>query len=167
MYEIGTKVIYKNEGVCEITDIIIRNFRGQKMEYYVLKPMHKKGAEVYVPTKNNELVGKMRKIIDRQSIIELIRSVHNEGIIWIDNGNERKEFYREILAKGDRKDLLKLIKTLHIHKQNQKEAGKKLHISDERFLKDAEYMIYDEFSYVLDIPQNEVLAFIMDKAEKL
>ena len=53
-----------------------------------------------------------------------------------------------------------MIKALYIHKQQQKQRGRKLHLADEKFLRDAEKMLYDEFAYVLEISPNEVLNFI-------
>ncbi|MEE0859328.1 MAG: CarD family transcriptional regulator [Acutalibacteraceae bacterium] len=165
MYSIGATVIYRNEGVCEITDIIVRRFKDKDMEYYVLKPIYKDNAEIYVPKNNAELVSKMKKVLTKDEILELINAMPCEEDIWVSNESDRKDKYKEILARGDRTELVRLIKTLYIHKQNQKKAGKKLHLADERFLKDAERILYDEFAYVLNIAQDEVLPFIMGKIE--
>ena len=42
-----------------------------------------------------------------------------------------------------------------------KEAGKKLHTSDEQFFREAEKVIYDEFALVLNLRYDEVLPFIV------
>lgn len=167
MYNVGTTVIYKNEGVCRITEITERRFRDKNIEYYVLKPVHKDDSEIYVPKNNKELLGKMRKILSREEILEIIKTMPNEESIWIADENERKEYYREILIRGDRTELVRLIKTLYLHKQNQKKTGKKLHIADEKFLKDAEHLLYDEFAFVLNIAKDEVLPFITGELEKI
>jgi CarD family transcriptional regulator len=52
-----------------------------------------------------------------------------------------------------------------LHQQELKEKGKKLRVSDERFLKDAEKVLYDEFAHVLDIKREEVLPFIFEQIE--
>lgn len=166
MYNIGTTVIYKNEGVCRITEITERRFKDKNIEYYVLKPVHKDDSEIYVPKNNKELLSKMRKILSKEEILELIKTMPDEENIWIADENERKEHYREILVKGDRTELVRLIKTLYLHKQNQKKTGKKLHIADEKFLKDAEHLLYDEFAFVLNISKDEVLPFITGELEK-
>ena len=102
----------------------------------------------------------MRKVLSKDEIMQLIKKMPEEGNIWIEDSDERKESYKKILESGERTELVKLIKTLHTHKQKQKKSGKKLRISDERILKDAERMLYDEFAYVLDIPHSEVVPFI-------
>ena len=45
----------------------------------------------------------------------------------------------------------------------QKKSGRKLHIADERILKDAEHIFYDEIAFVLNISQNEVVPFIHEQ----
>jgi len=165
MYKIGTTVIYRSEGVCRITDITVKRFRDKKIEYYVLKPVYKENSEIFVPKDNLELVGKMKRVMTKEEIYSLINNMPNEESIWIANENDRKEKYKEILVRGDRTELVQLIKTLYVHKQNQKQVGKKLHLADERFLKDAERMLYDEFAFVLDITPSQVLPFIVGEIE--
>ena len=70
---------------------------------------------------------------------------------WIENEQERKAKYKEIIAKGDRRELIRLIKSVYLHGQKLKLTGKKLHVVDERFLKEAERLLYDEFAHVLKI----------------
>ena len=81
--------------------------------------------------------------------------------MWIDDENKRKEFFHNILVEGDRRKLIMMIKTIYLHQQEQfKNNKRKLHISDERFFKDAEKLLYDEFAYVLGIEPHQVIDFI-------
>lgn len=166
MYKIGDTVIYKSEGVCTVVDIVVKNFKEKEMEYYVLKPVYKENSEVFVPKNNTELISKMRQVLTRQEIISLIKSMPDESDIWIDDENQRKSYYKQLIANGDRTELIRLIKTLFNYKEKQKNAGRKLHTTDEKFLKDAEKILYDEFAYVLNISQKEVVPFIAGELEK-
>lgn len=166
MYKIGDTVIYKSEGVCTVADIVVKVFREKEMEYYVLKPVYKENSEVFVPKNNTELTSKMRQVLTRQEIISLIKSMPDESDIWIDDENQRKSYYKQLIANGDRTELIRLIKTLFNYKEKQKNAGRKLHTTDEKFLKDAEKILYDEFAYVLNISQKEVIPFIAGELEK-
>ncbi len=163
MYKAGTFVIYRNEGVCEIKGIIQKEFRDKMMEYYVLIPVHNKNAELLVPKSNASLVAKMRDVLSKEEIMAIIRQMPHEEVIWIDNEDVRKEKYKEIVSEGDRIKLARLIKTLYRHKEMQKKSGRKLHIADERILKDAEHIFYDEIAFVLNISQNEVVPFIHEQ----
>ena len=96
---------------------------------------------------------------------ELIRTLPNEDYCWIENDNQRKEKYREIIKSGNRKELMKMIRTLYLYQQELKKDGKKIHAADDKFFKDAEKVLYDEFAYVLDIEQEDVVSFICDQFE--
>ena len=160
MYGVGMFVIYGNEGVCEIKGIVQKEFRDKVLEYYVLNPVHNKNAEVLVPKNNVSLVSKMRSVLSKEEIMAIIHQMPKEEMIWIDNEDLRKEKYKAIISEGDRIQLVRLIKTLYLHKEKQKKSGRKLHIADERLLKDAEHMLYDEVAFVLDMTQSEVVPFI-------
>lgn len=61
----------------------------------------------------------------------MIRSIPNCESIWDDNANIRREEYKKIINSADRKELLKLLKTLHEKKSSLEGTGKNLSVSDE------------------------------------
>lgn len=158
-------ILYGAQGVCRIEAIVEESFGSSPVKYYVLKPVYNENSTIYVPVENAELTSKMRRILSPEEIFVLIQSMPYEDSIWIENENERKEKYKGIIAQGDRVELVKMIKTLYLHQQERKAIGKKLHISDERFFKEAEKMLYDEFALVLNIEQDEVLPFILEQIQ--
>lgn len=158
-------VMYASQGVCKITDITTKEVCGQKIEYYVLKPIYSDTALLYIPIANEKLASQLRRVLTKDEIIDLIKSLKEEDVEWIENENMRKEKYKELLSCGDRRGLIGMIRTLYIHKEKLSEHGKKLHIVDERFFKDAEKILYDEFALVLDIKTDEVLPFIKKQLE--
>lgn len=160
MYKKNDMIVYGNEGVCKITDIISRRFADKIMDYYVLKPYYNEKSVLYIPIQNEELTSKMKKILSIEEIYEIIHMVPDEDDHWIDNDNQRKERYKEILRDGDRKEIMKMIRSLYLHQQKLKESGKKFHMTDDKFFKEAEKILYDEFAYVLDIKQEDVIPFI-------
>ena len=93
-------------------------------------------------------------------IIGIIRELPAEPNIWVDDDNERKLRYNEIITSGDRKRCLLMVRTLRSHQKELAEKGKRLHIADERALKEGQRLIHDEFSYVLNIEPDEVGNFI-------
>lgn len=163
MHNINDMVLYGTEGICRITDISVRNMHGEDIEYYVLKPVGENNSTIFVPTGSETLTAKMRRIMSAEEIYALIRTMPDEEIEWIENENMRKQRYKEILADGDRKELVRMIKAIYLHEQERKKIGKKLHLSDEKFLKDAEKLLYEEFAHVLNIKKDEVLPFIMEQ----
>ena len=112
---------------------------------------------------NEKLIAKMRRILSEEEIYELIKAMPDKNGAWIENKNERNEYFRSILSNGDRAEIIKLIKIIYQHKEELKAIGKKLHASDEQFFKEAEKVIYDEFALVLNIRYDQVLPFIVDQ----
>ena len=100
----------------------------------------------------------MRKLLSVEEINHLIDSMPEEETNWIVNENERREYFKQVIAGGDHLELIKMIKAIYIHKNERQAAGKRLHTTDERFFKDAEQILYDEFQYVLKLESKSDLA---------
>ena len=166
MYKVNDTVLYGNEGICQIENIIEKKLTNQSIEYYVLKPVYKDNATVYVPTQNQDLVKKMKKLLSYDEIMDLIQNMPDCPVDWIENDNQRKEKYRVIIRSGDHKQLIQMVKTLYHHKKSLEKTGKKFHVSDEKFMKEAENILYEEFAYVLNIKKEDVIPFICQCIEE-
>lgn len=160
MYNVNDAVVYASYGVCVISAIEERDFSGENIEYYILRPVGDKKNTFYVPTSNSALKDKMRSIYSRKEVNNLISMMSDEQCIWIDNDFQRKEEYRKIIDKGDRLELVRLIKTLYEKNAELNKQHKKLRSTDEKFLREAENMLYDEFAYSLSIPREKVVDYI-------
>lgn len=166
MFQVNDTVMYGTQGICRIVDITEKDFMGTKKEYYVLKPMSDSSATLFAPTNHEKIAGKMRRILTEEEIYQLIASMPNEETEWIDNENQRKDQYKKVIAGGNHTELIRMIKSLYMHKQEREANGKHLYISDERFFKEAERILYDEFQYVLNIRRDELLPLIFKKIEE-
>lgn len=160
MYNVNDAVVYASYGVCVISAIEERDFSGENIEYYILRPVGDKKNTFYVPTSNSALKDKMRSIYSRKEVNNLISMMSDEQCIWIDNDFQRKEEYKKIIDRGDRLELVRLIKTLYEKNAELNKQHKKLRSTDEKFLREAENMLYDEFAYSLSIPREEVVDYI-------
>lgn len=167
MYEIGDTVLYDTQGVCRIAQITEKDFNGKRLSYYVLKPVYDEKSTVFVPVDNESLTQRMRRILSEEEIHALIRSMPQEDAHWIEDENERKQAYKEVLAQGDRVKLIQTIKALYLHREKLRTQGKKLHVADERFFKEAEKLLYDEFAHVLHIAREEILPYILAQCEAM
>ncbi len=148
MYQVNEIILYGSEGICKIDNMMTRHVNGQPIEYYVLKPIKSESSTIYVPTLNEELTKKMKKVLSYQEIIDLIHLR-----------------YKGILRDGNRQEIMQLIRTLYLHQLKLKEEGKKFHASDDKFYKDAERILYEEFAYVLNISEEEVVPFICQEID--
>lgn len=166
MLELNSYVIYGDNGVCLVADKRKEKFAGVIREYYILKPINNDGATLFVPADNEELLAKMRSILSKEEILAIIHSLPGEQVEFEENNKIREAYYNDVFERGDRRELLLLIKSLYNHKKERKEEGKKLWTIDENAMKHAEKLVYEEFGTVLDIPQEEVVDFIIAEVEK-
>ncbi|MDD3692399.1 MAG: CarD family transcriptional regulator [Oscillospiraceae bacterium] len=165
IFNLNDTVLYSTHGVCKISEIIKRQVNDKLIEYYVLKPIFDKKSTFYVPVNSKKATAKMRTTLSAEEIYDLLESLPDIDTEWIENNNARKERFSQIISNGTSEQLLRLIKTLYLQQQEQNDNGKKLHITDERFLKDAEKMLYGEFAYVLNMEHDQVLPMIVKYIE--
>ena len=162
-YPINDTVFYGSEGVCRIVDIVKRRFQGQTEEYYVLQPVYNENSTIYVPIRNEALIGKMRRILSKEEIMNIIQSLPDAQAVWYENENERRDRYRDILARGNRMEIIQMIKALYLRQKELHTKGKRLRTNDEHCFKQAEKILYDEIAHVLNIEPDQVLAFILEQ----
>lgn len=162
MYQIGDQVVYGIHGVCRIADQEKRTVERKTVTYLVLEPVGQEGSRYLVPTHNEIAMGKLRPMLVPEELENLIRSkeVRTDG--WIRDENARKQTYRELISSGDRAALMKMVHTIYRHKKAQTEAGKRVHLADESFLRDAEKLLVSEISVIMKISQDEARIYLRD-----
>lgn len=99
----------------------------------------------------------MRYLLTKDEIHRLVAGMPEEATLWQDKDNDRKERYRKTLADADPGELIQMLRTVYRHKQQRLAEGKRLHVVDESFLKEAEEILYNEFRYVLQMENKEAL----------
>ena len=160
MLQIGSQVVYGIHGVCNIIEVQTRRVDRKNVEYFVLEPKEQPGARFYVPTQNQAALSKLRPLITKEELEALLKSDVTHQDCWISEENQRKQKYRELINSGDRAALISMIRALHKHRADQLAAGRKFHLSDENFLRDAKKLLISEFSLVLQLPQAEIGAYL-------
>lgn len=160
MIRVNDVVLYGVDGICHVTGMTTRTLGGRPQEYYVLKPVSLESSTIFVPADNPALVGKMQRILSLDEVMALIRSIPDEETNWIEEDARRRVQYGQIIDGGDRREIVRVIKTLYLRDRAMKESRRKLSSADERLMKDAEKRLYDEFAHVLSIEPGQVLPFI-------
>ena len=161
-YQIGQKVLYGSHGVCEMVGREERIVDKKSVIYYVLEPLGQGSARFLIPAHNVVAMGKLRPILSTEELNALLQMDAIRSDAWIREENLRKQTYRELLSSGDRMRLLQMIHTLYRHKAEQLAAGKKVHLCDENFLRDAEKLLASEISFVLDLSAEEAKQYLRD-----
>lgn len=160
MYQTGDRVVYGIHGVCEIVGTEDKTVDRKKVSYFVLQPLAQQEARFYIPVHNEAALAKLRAVLTAEDINTLLHSDQVRDNTWIADENQRKLRYRSLINSGDRTSLLCMVRTIYLHKQAQEAIGRRLHLCDENFLRDAQKLLESEFSLVLNIPQNEVGSYI-------
>ena len=160
MYQIGEKVVYGVHGVCTVADQEERLIDRKKRIYLVLEPIGQDGSRYLVPTHNEAAMAKLRPMLSAQELENLIQSEQVRNQEWIKDENQRKQVYRELIGSGDRIRLMQMVHSLYGHRAAQTAAGKKVHLCDDNFLRDAERLLAGEFSIVLGMTPEEAKQYV-------
>lgn len=165
MFEIGQFIVYGSSGVCKVVDIGKIEMPGMPEDriYYTLEPCYTKGSRILTPTDNKKTI--MRRLMTKPEADELIDNVENIEVLWITDERKREEAYKDMIAKCDCHELVKVIKTIYLRKQKRIAAGKKVTISDERYFKLAEDNLYSELAIVLGLTKEEARDYMINRIE--
>ena len=141
MYKKGDYVIKIPEGICEIEDVGCLDMSGvnKDKEYYALAPINQKGSKIYIPVDN--VHGRIRNIISKEDAIAFIKSMPDIDEKDIQNEKMREQEYKAVILSGE------------------------LSSTDERYFKLAEYMLFSELSFVLNVPREHIEQYIADMIE--
>lgn len=148
MFSVGQNVVYGIHGVCKILGLEVRKVDSKNVEYFVLEPIRHPGSYYYIPTQNPNALAKLRELI----AVDQFKALSKEAkYCWIDDENKRKQSYREMLSNMDCGQLISAIRVVNQRRSELLENGKKFHMCDENFLRDAERLVFEELSFVLDM----------------
>ena len=156
MFKINDYVIYDIYGVCKILDIEINEKTEKK--FYILKPLHQ---NLTIKTLVNNDQVSMRKILSKDEVKTLIDDMPEVEPIWIKDVKQRRKKFKELLKTGRCRDLLRVIKTIYLKTKERKNQGQKITVTDKEILETAKKQLYDEFSFVLNIPIKQVESYIL------
>lgn len=166
MYSIGDRVVYSIHGICSVNHIEQRKVDKKMVSYYVLVPLGNDKTQYYVPVHNEAALAKMRPLVTKEYVTELLQQGSVFADCWIPEENLRKLKYKQITGSVDFEATLQMVCTLHRHRLQQLESGRKFHMCDENFLRDAQRLVESELSVVLDIPVTEVFPFLQQYCEQ-
>ena len=167
MFKKGEYVVCGNNGICKVTDVTTLNMAGTPKDrlYYILKPVYAEASTVYIPVDNHKAA--IRAALTEKDVHKLIKKIPDLDLIWVENDKQRELTYKECLKKISCEDYVRIIKTLYLRKQDRLAKGQKIIGLDERYLKQAEDLLYGELAVALGIEKKDVQAYITEEIEKL
>lgn len=162
MFEIGQWVVYGVHGVCRVAGREKQLVNRKRTEYLVLEPLAQSESRFYVPTANEAAMAKLREVLDADTLKALLVSDEIRADCWIPDENLRKQHYRDLTANGDRVSILNMTFCLYRYKESQLAAGRKFHLCDDNFLRDAEKLLSSEIALVLELPQDRAREYLRE-----
>ena len=166
MYSLGEKVIYGVQGVCVVTDLEHRTIDGKQVTYLVLEPPEQSGSRYLVPTHNAAAMAKVRPILSPEELEAMLVSGKGRTDVWIAEEGRRKQSYKELITSNDREQLSCMVAALYRHRAALTAAGKKIHMSDDNFLRDAEKILSGEIAAALNQTPSDALKYLRKKLKE-
>ena len=159
MYEQGDLVIYGSQSVCRIESIGVMNIGKSAMqrEYYTLNPIFMDG-KTYAPVDGQVF---MRNLISLEEL-ERLKAFHPEvetNILEIKNLRQLTDYYKETINQYTCDGLMQLICNIKAKEKMLELQNKKLSQTDERYKKEAEDLLFQEFAAVLNLSKEAVIDY--------
>lgn len=163
MYNVGEYVMKPTNGVCEIKDIVDREFLDTVKQYYQLVPLSDRNAVLYVPVNRTE--DSMRSVMTSNEAATLISRIPMIEESWVNNEKERERRYKEAIRSNDPEKLVGVIKLIYQRKKTRQEQGKKTTVVDGRYFDMAEKLLYSELEFAMKKSIDEVKNLIREHCE--
>ena len=166
MFKKGDRVVYKAEGVCKISDVRIENFGaiGSNQTYYVLTPLREGNSTFFVPVDNERLVGYIRRLLSAEEITALAEELREERFEWIPDPRLRSTTFKDMLSRGDRRELIVLYNTVVDRLQELRQIEKKAGSTELSTVERTERMLYAEFAETTDISSPSQIRAVLSGA---
>lgn len=161
MFQPGELLVYGTTGVCRVEGVTRLNQTGpdKNKEYYVLKPLFQDGV-IYTPVENQKVP--VRPIISAEAaedLIDLIPTMQAEAC-RAPTLQALAQHYQTAVRSHDCRDLIELMMSIYSKRQQAESQKRRLGMVDERYMKQAERLLYGEFAVALDLPVEEVQPYI-------
>lgn len=167
MFQAGELVMYGTAGVCRVEGITKPKLTpGERnREYYLLKPLHQDGV-IYSPVDSGKVP--IRPVMSRQeaeALIDLIPTIQAEA--WkAPTLQALTQRYQSVISGHDSRELVELTMSIYTKRRQAEAQNRRLGMVDERYMKQAERLLFGELSVALDIPFEEVEPYIAKRVEE-
>ena len=167
MFQIGELVVYGTTGVCRVEEISGLNQPGEDREkrYYRLRPLWQDGV-IYAPVDSRKV--SIRPVISREEAEDIIHRMPDIPAAACRGGTAQAlaQQYQSAVRDGGHEALIEIMKAIR-RKQGLAEAkNRRLGMVDERYMKQAERLLYGELAAALEIPYDGVENYIAARLEK-
>lgn len=152
----GEYIVCGSKGVCMVEDITTVHMEGIDSHklFYLLRPVSSKTSTVYIAVDNK--TPSFRKILSKEEALQLVESVPNIGFLCITDDKSGEAVYKESLHKNDIVELVKIIKTSYLRRQERLKQGRKVVAVDDKYYRMACDYLFSELSVCLEVDKQEI-----------
>ena len=162
MFQVGDYIVYGSNGICRVEEITHPDIAGIDADklYYVLVPEKTRDSRLFCPTDNSRVV--LRSVISAEEADALMKEVKGIEPLQVESERMRDDSYKKAMKSCDLRQCVQVIKALLIRKQEREAHGKKVTVTDERYMKLAEDGLYSELALVLGKEREEIKEKFLD-----
>lgn len=139
---------------------------GEERLYYVMEPLYK-ACVISVPVDSDKVF--IRPIITRDQARRMIELIPTMDCPAFHSrvGRELNEHYTALLKSYDCRDWMEMTISIHAKKRTLLSQKRKFGSVDERYLKQAEELLFGELSAALEISREQVREYVGAQIENL
>lgn len=163
MFDVGDYVINSGNGICKIEDRVHLDMEGidENQLFFLVIPVEEQGARLYIPVE--KIQEKTRMVMTASEAFELMDSVTSVEELDIPNDRMREQIYKQAVLSNNPEQLIRVIKTIFVRRQQRAAEGKKNTVIDERYFKLAENNLYDELAFAIGRERSEIPDLISER----
>lgn len=163
LHNIGEVVVYRKQGVYEITAVKEQDIGSVTKEYYVLSSVYDKNASVYVPVDSEALTSQIQRMLTKDEIDAIIAESKENPMEWIENNARRAQCFEEILKSGELSGILAVLNMFLFRKENVDKKCYRTFARDEKAFAAVQKIITEAFAYPLGLSKTEVIPYITER----
>lgn len=165
MYKINDIVIYGKMGACKIMDVT--NPRDISIAtnrlYYVLQSLQN-SCVIYTPVNTQVFMRPVMSAAEVDRLIEMIPSLQAEAY-YNDCSKDLVKHYESAIESNNCAELFKLTMSLHAKKHAAEQQNRKFGQIDQKFMKQAEDILFGEISLAVGIPKEQAQEYIASRVD--
>ncbi len=162
--KVGDKVIYPNQGLGIVENILKEKYFGEEFQIYHVRILAN-DTLIMIPSSNAEEIG-IRKPISQDSIKEIFNFIRNGGVDVTMNWKGRYKEHVSLMKSGTIQDMALVLKSLFYLQQI-----KPLSFREKKMMEKAKELVVSEISEVSSCPipeiENQVLEMLADCFKKV
>lgn len=152
MFNIGDKVIHRQEGACTIKGLVDMNVDRVSKQYYLLEPLTDLKTSIYVSADADKQKN-IRHTIKPNDLKTAQEEIKESPMEWVDNPKQRNQSLTKLITSMNFKEVLSSWECLRTRKLHNK-----LNPRDVQLLRVAQKLIFSEVAMIMDVKYEEIEA---------